>query len=82
MSVKNEICQVPAFVRGLPCSHEDRVFLTALPVEPHFTYVYKTFFEHIGITLPFTQFECDILKIMNVAPSQLHPNSWAFFIAF
>ncbi|MCH81866.1 hypothetical protein A2U01_0002659, partial [Trifolium medium] len=31
---------------------------------------------------PFTGFEAAIPKVMNVAPSQLHPNSWAFVTAF
>lgn len=66
----------------LPCSENEHVFLQSPSNEPHFTYVYKTFFEQIGITISFTPFECEVLRIMNVAPTQLHPNSWAFLKAF
>lgn len=36
----------------------------------------------LDITLPFFDFECKFLIEMNVAPNQLHPNSWAFMKAF
>nr|KYP76326.1 hypothetical protein KK1_020561 [Cajanus cajan] len=48
---------------------------------PHF-YVYQCFFRDLGICLPFTQFECDFLNFVNLAPCQLHPNSWGFLRAF
>jgi len=32
--------------------------------------------------LPFSGFERELLTEINVAPAQLHPNSWAFFKAF
>lgn len=27
-------------------------------------------------------FDCDVLWLLNVAPTQLHPNSWGFIIGF
>ncbi|RDX83019.1 hypothetical protein CR513_36118, partial [Mucuna pruriens] len=36
----------------------------------------------LGIKLPFTHFERAVLHALNVAPTQLHPNSWAFVRAF
>ncbi|QHO53466.1 uncharacterized protein DS421_2g48200 [Arachis hypogaea] len=33
-------------------------------------------------SFPFSSFECDVLTQLNCAPSQLHPNSWAFLKAF
>ncbi|RDX67034.1 hypothetical protein CR513_54126, partial [Mucuna pruriens] len=36
----------------------------------------------LGLKLPFTSFERSVLRALNVAPSQLHPNSWAFVRAF
>jgi len=39
-------------------------------------------FKCIGMRLPFSGFERELLKEINVAPAQLHPNSWAFFKAF
>nr|KYP63717.1 hypothetical protein KK1_018297 [Cajanus cajan] len=48
---------------------------------PHF-YVYQCFFRDLGVCLPFTQFECDLLNFINSAPCQLHPNSWRFLQTF
>jgi hypothetical protein len=47
-----------------------------------YTYVYDCIFKKLGVRLPFTDFQCEILRILNVAPSQLHPNSWAFIRSF
>jgi len=47
-----------------------------------YTYVYKYMFKTYYMQLPFSNFECSMLTIMDVAPSQLHPNSWAFLRAF
>lgn len=32
-----------------------------------------------GVSIPFTLFEFHVLKVLNVSPSKLHQNSWAFF---
>jgi len=40
------------------------------------------YFRRLGLRLPFTPFECTLLTEVNVAPAQLHPNSWAFVRAF
>jgi len=47
-----------------------------------FTYVCEYFSKELDITFPLSPFECRMLTTMNVAPSQLHPNSWAFLKAF
>jgi len=47
-----------------------------------FCYFYETFFTRLGMKLSLTRFECEALKWLNVSPSQLHPNSWAFVRAF
>nr|KYP66462.1 hypothetical protein KK1_012756 [Cajanus cajan] len=44
--------------------------------------MYRCFFRDLGVCLPFTQFECDFLNFVNVAPCQLHPNSCGFLRAF
>ena len=49
--------------------------------EPFF-FFYHTVFKRIRKRLPFTRFERELLTEVNVAPAQLHPNSWAFVGAF
>jgi len=49
--------------------------------EPFF-FFYQTVFKRIRQRLPFTRFERELLTELNVAPAQLHPNSWAFIRAF
>jgi len=47
-----------------------------------FFFLYQTVFKRIGLRLPFSGFERELLTEINVAPAQLHPNSWAFIRAF
>ncbi|RDY06531.1 hypothetical protein CR513_09465, partial [Mucuna pruriens] len=47
-----------------------------------FFYFYKTLFSKLDITLPFTKFEQVVLCLLNIVPTQLHPNSWAFVWVF
>ena len=47
-----------------------------------FFYLYQTVFKRIGVRLPFSRFERELLTEIDVAPAQLHPNSWAFIKAF
>jgi len=47
-----------------------------------FCYFYATIFKRVLIRLPLSVFEKELLTELNVAPSQLHPNSWAFVRAF
>jgi len=47
-----------------------------------FFFLYQTMFKRTGLRLPFSGFERELLTEINVAPAQLHPNSWAFIRAF
>ena len=47
-----------------------------------FFFFYQTVFKRIGMRLPFSAFERELLTEINVAPAQLHPNNWAFIKAF
>jgi len=47
-----------------------------------FFFFYQTVFKRIGMRLPFSGFGRELLTEINVAPAQLHPNSWAFVKAF
>jgi len=44
--------------------------------------MYQTVFKRVGVRLPFTPFERELLTEINTAPVQLHPNSWAFVRGF
>ncbi|KAJ1433258.1 hypothetical protein SESBI_06201 [Sesbania bispinosa] len=43
-----------------------------------FTYMYDIVFCKLHLLLPFSNFEKELLRFLNIPPSQLHPNSWAF----
>jgi len=47
-----------------------------------FFFLYQAVFKRIGLRLPFTTFERELLTEVNVAPAQLHPKIWAFVRAF
>ncbi|RDX98501.1 hypothetical protein CR513_18559, partial [Mucuna pruriens] len=47
-----------------------------------FFYLYDTLHSKLGIRLPFSHFEQAVLQGLNVAPTQLHPNGWAYVRAF
>ena len=64
-------------VEGEPVCVDDR----ANDRDPFF-FFYQTIFKRIRQRLPFNSFERELLTEINVAPAQLHPNSWAFIRAF
>jgi hypothetical protein len=45
-------------------------------------FMYEIVFKHHGLRFPFSPFAIEVFKHLNLAPSQLHPNSMAFMIAF
>ncbi|RDX63438.1 hypothetical protein CR513_58132, partial [Mucuna pruriens] len=47
-----------------------------------FFHFYDTLPLELGIKLPFTHFERSVFRVLNIAPTQLHPNSWTFVRAF
>jgi len=55
--------------------NDDLSFLMAAPGRLPFFFMYKCLFEVLGVILPLTAFQCALLEHLNVAPSQLHPNS-------
>ncbi|MED6186575.1 hypothetical protein PIB30_068043 [Stylosanthes scabra] len=42
----------------------------------------RSIFTKIGVRVPFTEFQIEVLSEFEVAPSQIHPNSWGFVRAF
>ncbi|MCH80224.1 hypothetical protein A2U01_0000989 [Trifolium medium] len=58
-------------------------FVTTVNTQPpHYFYMYTNLIQALNIWFPFTPFEGLMLKTLNVAPNQLHPNGWAFINAF
>ncbi|QCD89124.1 hypothetical protein DEO72_LG4g62 [Vigna unguiculata] len=47
-----------------------------------FFYMYICHFSQLYVQLPLDNFAMGILRLLNVAPTQLHPNSWAYLQAF
>ena len=73
------------FVICSPCRPSDRVChinKTSDDSSPNFFFVYDVFFTTLGLRLPYTDFEVECLNYINVAPSQLHLNSWVFIRSF
>jgi hypothetical protein len=49
---------------------------------PHYFLMYGAFVQTFNLWFPFTPFEVSLLNTLNVAPVQLHPNSWGFAKAY
>ncbi|MED6161751.1 hypothetical protein PIB30_063722 [Stylosanthes scabra] len=67
-------------IEFLSCSPSERVCFKGLGGDWFF--MYTCVFSEIGVRFPFTTFECAVLRQINCAPSQIHPNSWGFMRAF
>jgi len=50
--------------------------------ESDFFYMYGCFFTDAHVGLSFDEFTMDVLRILNVAPTQLHPNSCVKCLVF
>ncbi|MED6174318.1 hypothetical protein PIB30_067973 [Stylosanthes scabra] len=68
------------WVEFLLCSSDDRIFHRCKDCE--FFYMYCCVFVELKVKFPFTDFQCGVLTQLRCAPSQLHPNSWAFARGF
>ncbi|RDX72316.1 hypothetical protein CR513_48221, partial [Mucuna pruriens] len=77
------VCQKgPWSVRVSPCRIGETVNIGSSTEGRLFFYLYDTFHSKLGIRLPFSHFERAVLQALNVAPTQLHPNGWAYVRAF
>lgn len=45
-------------------------------------FMYSIMVNELRVRPPFTKFEQQVLRMLRAAPSQLHPNGWAFVRAF
>ncbi len=63
----------------LSCHTEERVCDQKMGGEQDQSFLmYLGVLEEFSVKIPFTPFQMDVLKFINVAPSQIPPNSWAF----
>ncbi|RDX83554.1 hypothetical protein CR513_35514, partial [Mucuna pruriens] len=72
----------PWSVRVSPCRPRELVSSSLSAEGKPYFYLYDTLHSKLGIKLPFSHFERAVLQVLNVAPTQLHPNGWAFVRAF
>ena len=71
----------PAGLEVQPCEVSDRIFHRPAKDGEFFVFACE-YFRSLGVVFPLSQFECEVLSALSVAPSQLHPNSWGFIKAF
>jgi len=68
-------------VELLPCGEDENVY-TQHPEGGEVYYMYAAVLEEFGVQIPLNDFEMDVIKALNVAPSQIRPNIWAFIRGF
>ena len=67
----------------LSCDADERVYDQEMAGEQDESFfMYMDVLEEFGVKIPLTPFEMDVLNFLNVAPSQIRPNSWAFVRGF
>ena len=66
----------------LPCGATESVCLGRSGVGPPFFYMYTYFFTDLHVSLPFEKFTMGVPQVLNVAPTLVHPNTWASLQAF
>ncbi|MED6107700.1 hypothetical protein PIB30_016531 [Stylosanthes scabra] len=60
----------------------DRLPFQADEDGPHFLWVYQELFTRLGVRLPFTDFQREVMTRCRVAVSQLHLNGWGLLRTF
>ncbi|AES70118.2 hypothetical protein MTR_3g048220 [Medicago truncatula] len=65
-----------------PCPPDEKVCSMRPKGVKEIFHMYGAVLEEFGVRIPFTLFEMDVLRMLNVAPTQIHPNSWAFIRDF
>ncbi|RHN51914.1 hypothetical protein MtrunA17_Chr6g0474441 [Medicago truncatula] len=65
-----------------PCPAGEKVCTMRPKGVKEIFHMYDAVLEEFGVKIPFTLFEMDVLRLLNVAPTQIHPNSWAFIRGF
>ena len=71
-----------SFFSVVPCSSTENVCFGRSGIGPPFFYMYTCLFSDLHVSLPFDKFTMGVLRALNVAPTQIHPNTWAFIQTF
>jgi len=66
----------------VPCGPIERVCMGRSGAGLPFFYMYTCLFSDLHVSLPFDTFTMGVLQALNVAPTQVHPNTWASLQAF
>ncbi|WVY94257.1 hypothetical protein V8G54_033345 [Vigna mungo] len=66
----------------IACRRDERVFHGEDVVRKNCFFMYMHFLYDMYVRLPLTRFQMDVLRCLNVAPSQLHPNGWGYIQSF
>ena len=66
----------------LPCPPGEKVCVLRPKGVKEIFHMFGAVLEEFGLKIPFTRFEMDVLHFLNVAPTQIRPNSWAFIHGF
>ncbi|RDY02175.1 hypothetical protein CR513_14406, partial [Mucuna pruriens] len=64
------------------CSPLERVCHVPREGESDFIYMYETTLLDLEVSFPLDHFTAEVLRMIGIAPSQLHPNGWAALQAF
>jgi len=64
------------------CLSFDRVFHRRGSSSVEFFFLYDKVVKDSRLQLPLDKFSIGVLRALNVAPTQLHPNSWAYIRGF
>jgi len=64
------------------CLPTDRVFHSRSSFPVDFFFMYARVMKDSCIVIPFDDSYSDVLRFLNIAPTQLHPNGWAYVRAF
>jgi len=70
------------FFRVEPYLPTETICLGRSPTESPFFYMFSCLFSDLHVSLPFDNFTMGVFKALNVAPTQLHPNTWTSIQAF
>jgi len=64
------------------CAGNERVCHGKGEARLDFFYVYACLFQDLGLNVPFTDWQMAVLRQIQCAPTQIHPNAWASMQAF